>query len=204
MNRVGGKGDQVVAFSDRNQPWGEVEEPPSGSSSLWSTLKCSPSLLTGINSKPNRVGLCSQEGKCLCPLRIWCRFDWVQYKSPSKCWENWELACKIACLHPNLQTWVHMPKAAFHTFVFTPSHSQAEISFDEHPSYQLAAAFVSFSVTVLSIGYHEHTARAAVAYWGYLGLVFSFLFPLQPHLRQSGHICVILWYYSLILKVFIM
>lgn len=55
-----------------------------------------------------------------------------------------------------------MPKAALHTFVFTHSHSQTEISFDEHPSYLLAAAFISFSVAVLSIGYHEHTDSAAV------------------------------------------
>lgn len=45
MDRVigkGRKGGEVVAFSDRNQPWGEVEELPSGNLSLWSTYKCVP------------------------------------------------------------------------------------------------------------------------------------------------------------------
>lgn len=57
-----------------------------------------------------------------------------------------------------------MPKAALHTLVFTPSHSQTEISFDERPTYLLAEAFISFSVAVLSVGYHEHPGSAVVTY----------------------------------------
>lgn len=55
-----------------------------------------------------------------------------------------------------------MPKAALHFGVYSEPFSG--IPFDECPNYLLAAAFIQFSVAVLSIGYHAHTAGAAVMY----------------------------------------
>lgn len=55
-----------------------------------------------------------------------------------------------------------MPKAALHFGVYSEPFS--EIPFDECPNHLLAAAFIQFSVAVLSIGYHTYTANAAAMY----------------------------------------